>query len=547
MPTALAIILSQIGDAVDGFAWIGREDPGLFSFRTRGPYHQHERAHCARILAGRLGLRVRHTLRITVSLTITSIETGEPSNVATLDGPVHLLSGLVAIDWVDDGTIFVSGADDGMLITIEREHRCTYVAKLSRTGTGRICPRRRASMHTSLIALLVSLLVFANTALAAQPSSATPVEVDGFPLSLSPDGSLLAGMGADGRQFCVWDIDRLESRCDGDLPDLVEVRSIAWSPDSTAVAFSLGVLNRLTDSDLYIFDAVTGTLGNLTEDDPDNTGADDIPFLDDPAQPVTIDYFPAWSPDGTSLVFARTVWGDDSVAPVILLTIPREGGEPQELAALTDASPLSLVGSMAWQEDGTIVFSTRHPNPLDEMNALWTLSADGELTRVLDGTGAAGIVEPAVADIAPDGRTVSAYSRLQLLENLGRPDAPIFFHLDMATGALTPWEDMPGVILSEGAVLMAAPVFSPDGSMTAFLIRNPAGHLTVSLLDANGELSEAGEVRYQTGSRPPLGTGRVTPQLHWAQDGTLLIVLATGGSILPLPVGTSTPIASRAT
>lgn len=119
-------------------------------------------------------------------------------------------------------------------------------------------------MHTSLIALLVSLLVFANTALAAQPSSATPVEVDGFPLSLSPDGSLLAGMGADGRQFCVWDIDRLESRCDGDLPDLVEVRSIAWSPDSTAVAFSLGVLNRLTDSDLYIFDAVTGTLDNLT-------------------------------------------------------------------------------------------------------------------------------------------------------------------------------------------------------------------------------------------------------------------------------------------
>ena len=120
MPTALAIILSQIGDAVDGFAWIGREDPGLFSFRTRGPYHQHERAHCARILAGRLGLRVRHTLRITVSLTITSFETGEPSNVATLDGPVHLLSGLVAIDWVDDGTIFVSGADDGMLLTIER-------------------------------------------------------------------------------------------------------------------------------------------------------------------------------------------------------------------------------------------------------------------------------------------------------------------------------------------------------------------------------------------------------------------------------------------
>lgn len=181
------------------------------------------------------------------------------------------------------------------------------------------------------------------------------------------------------------------------------------------------------------------------------------------------------------------------------------------------------------------------------MNALWTLSADGKLTRVLDGTGAAGIVEPAVADIAPDGRIVSAYSRLQLLENLGRPDAPIFFHLDMATGALTPWGDMPGIMLAEGAVLMAAPVFSPDGSMTAFLIRNPAEHLTVSLLDANGELRETGEVRYQTGSRPPLGTGRVTPQLHWAQDGTLLIVMATGGSILPLPVGTSTPIASRAT
>lgn len=402
-------------------------------------------------------------------------------------------------------------------------------------------------MHTSrivLIALLPALLAFASPAQALQQSSAMPVEVDGFPLSLSPDGTLLAGMGADGRQFCVWDIDHLESRCDGELPDLVEVRSIAWSPDSTAVAFSLGVLNRLTDSDLYVFDARAGTLANLTEDDPENTGADDIPFFEDPAQPVTIDYFPAWSPDGASLVFARTVWGDDTAAPVTLMTIPREGGEPEELAALTDASPLSLIGSMAWREDGTIVFSTRHPNPLDEMNALWTLSAGGELTRVLDGTGAAGIVEPAMADIAQDGQTASIYSRLQLLENLGRPEAPIFFHLDMPTGTLTPWIDRTGVTLPDGAVMMAAPVFSPDGSTLAFLIRDPAGHLGVWLLDETGELRETGKVSYQTGSRPPLGTGHVTPQLHWAQDGTLLVVLTTGGSLLRLEGEGATPMAS---
>jgi hypothetical protein len=392
----------------------------------------------------------------------------------------------------------------------------------------------------SLLATLATiLLLFPSQVSARQDLEKTLVEIDGFPLSLSPDGSWIAGLDTEGRAFCVWNVDSMEPSCDGALPDLVETTSLAWSPDSTAVAFSLGSVNRLVDSDIYVFEAASGTLHNLTDDDPGNTGADEVTLITPQEGIVAIDRFPAWSPDGDSLVFARTLWGDADAAGVSMMTIPLAGGEPEERAVIEASAALPVVGPMIWRADETILFSTRHPDPQNEMNGLWMLQPGGSLTRLLDGTAGSGITEPVIADIATDGQQASVYSRLESLESLGQAPG-IFFHVDLDNGTATPWEDYSGVALAEEAVLFAPPIFGPENAV-ALLFRTPNGDMTLSILDPNGDFQDVASIDYQIGRPPSVGTNGVQPTVIWAQDGTLLVILATGGTIIATESPAGTP------
>lgn len=118
------------------------------------------------------------------------------------------------------------------------------------------------ALRFTLIVLLAALGTLPVSAV--RPSMvAMPIEVDGFPLAISPDGTRLAGVDADGARFCVWDLATGKAACDGDIPAPVEARSVTWAPDSSAVAFSLGSSSRLVDSDIYVFDVASGTLRNV--------------------------------------------------------------------------------------------------------------------------------------------------------------------------------------------------------------------------------------------------------------------------------------------
>jgi hypothetical protein len=399
--------------------------------------------------------------------------------------------------------------------------------------------------HSLLAMLMAFLIMFSGPVTARQglDIEKARVEISGFPLSLSPDGAWIAGLDPEGRAFCVWNVDSMEPVCDGELPDLVEVTSLTWSPDSTAVTFSLGSVNRLMDSDIYVFETGSGALHNLTDDDVDDTGADKVTLITPQANPVAIDRFPAWSPDGQSLLFARTLWGDPDTPGVTLMTIARSGGDPEELFPIEDAAPLSIVGPMTWRHDGSFLFSTRHPDPRHEMNAVWTIGSDGTRTRLLDGTAGSGITEPVIADITSDGTTASVYSRLNLLESLGRPESEIFFHVDLKTGTITPWEQFPGVDLDADAAILAPPVFGPDNAV-AFLSRTPDGDMTLSTLDASGTFIDVATVEYELSRMRALGTSGIQPTVMWSQDGTLLVILVTGGTLLFPVHDSASPVAT---
>ncbi|MDQ4100382.1 MAG: hypothetical protein M3121_07770, partial [Chloroflexota bacterium] len=153
-----------------------------------------------------------------------------------------------------------------------------------------------------------------------------PLEVNGEPATLSPDGEWLAGLGS-AREFCVWAIETLEAPCAREELSIRE-ETIVWAPDSSAVAFALNAATQLIDSDIYVFEVGAGELHNLTDD-----GLEDIDLLggEEGDEPYLIDDVPAWSPDSQSLVFARTRWVQEGQPTTTMVRIAREGGETDRL------------------------------------------------------------------------------------------------------------------------------------------------------------------------------------------------------------------------
>lgn len=97
-------------------------------------------------------------------------------------------------------------------------------------------------------------------------------------------------------------------------------------------------------------------LPNLTEDDSDDTGADKLECGNDPLE-VPVDLYPSWSPESHDLAFERTLVSGTRDRETILMRIPFRIGTPEELVSITRGEPMTVAGSMIWQEDGTILLS----------------------------------------------------------------------------------------------------------------------------------------------------------------------------------------------
>lgn len=402
---------------------------------------------------------------------------------------------------------------------------------------------------------------------AAGAATVTPLSLDGQPMSLSPDGTSLAGTSDD--QFCVWSVPDLDPSC-ADFPEvsLVEPRSVSWSPDSSHVAFSLNAPMYFRDSDIFIFSADDATLTNLTSEN----GGETAPDLMNADTPQQVDPWPTWSPDGSELAFARTPWSQDSNdRSTTIMTIPANGGEPTEWGVASDTMPLLISSTMVWRsaedvanadaglgdpgaspvpEGDMIVYATWPADPNDSANGIFIIREGQDPIQVVDS-----IQSPVIAQSFGGGAFLSvvslvaygvygqteAYPNANWLVLITNDEAEVM----RATDVLELPTD-PESIATEPR-LTAPLLASPDGSRGALLLQANAS-LSLQLWD-DSMTTETGcdMVASFAPESSTVGGPIILPQFQWAKNDLIFVAWGHGAwlidiSAAPAPSPTASPV-----
>jgi Tol biopolymer transport system component len=347
-----------------------------------------------------------------------------------------------------------------------------------------------------------------------------PVELAGAQiLSLSPDGRWLAAR--KDKALCLYDAATLAEQHCAELPDgQFDSRGVAWSPDSTRIALTEDVYRTLVESDLWVMDASTGALTNLTDDGatgsvlkPKTTGAD-----------PQFDAVPAWSPDSKTLIFARTPASRDQTA---LYRVAATGGEAQLVWTITTHGPFALFYGLRWSRDGQhILYTLAHPDADNSGNGVWMVDQDGRNARPVARATDKDLGYPMLIDVTARGDRALIWYYLASQMYVTKPNVSYYALLDLDTGAIEPLKqaagDAPEFFSPQNAI------FSPDGSKLLYSYRD--GDLTTRLVvrDLGGGAEQV--LLSQPGKA--IGASDFGQGLNWSADDTVYAAAGPGSGLL---------------
>ena len=308
---------------------------------------------------------------------------------------------------------------------------------------------------------------------------------DAYSPAWSPDGSWIAFIRVNGTDAAVFVV----SSAGGPERRLRALRpwfgsSLDWSPDGRYLLF--------TDSD-----SSEGPFGAFLLSPDDLT----VKRLTNPSPRYLGDAFPAFSPGGETVAFARlSPWGGLLLGAELSL-VPTGGGSPHVITK----EPL-LIGGLDWTADGReIVFSSSRSGAA----GLWRIPVSGGQPRPLWGeegpvlwnaTPAESIMEISRAFRVSISRTANrlVYTRGFYDTDIWQVGAP-----GAAGISRTPTKLIATTQLEE------APQFSPDGRMLAFASTRtgPTAQIWVCQADGSG-------CAQLTSFDVPCGTPRWSPDSH---------------------------------
>jgi len=391
----------------------------------------------------------------------------------------------------------------------------------------------RSLFRTLSLAVLIGLLAATIHPIRAQ----TPVPFDQLTVTavdevpnlkkpgvayLSPDGKWIAF--TDSKSLCIYMAAGEKQQC-ATLPAGIDRNSIRWSPDSTQVAYTEDFFRAFRDSDIWVMDAATGKVTDLTDD-----GA--FKFSLQPpkdSDPVGfIDAVPRWSSDSKRLAFIRYVLVFGQWQPFVY-TIDASGGTPKEGGLLNGGR--FGVYALAWSPDGKqIAYNRGISRREDDLNGMWVADSDGKNARQILSVKVAATAEatPTVRDLARvaiptnieyslDGRSLLAFDAAGLGQFTARWEEFTSSRVFAADGSGSSPVDADQVAHWAG--------WSPNGTALVYIARsarNPDvdGLYVVDKPGAQGRKIYDGRV---------VPAGETWRALEWASNNTMLVFQPEGG------------------
>jgi hypothetical protein len=385
------------------------------------------------------------------------------------------------------------------------------------------------TMRKRLFGILLAIgLVLPGLVAKAQSPAVRTIDVEaGTVVGSSPDGTRIAVV-SPGISLCVLESATLEHLSCASLAGrqiAARLDDMVWSPDSTRIAFSEPGFDLGTDSDVWVMNATTGELTNLTDDG--YAGSVFPTNDDDPAATATffVDASPAWTPDGAYLSFSRTGFVNGDSIGNVLARIPASGGEVEELVRISDKEPGVAFYRSGWSPDGTILYFTFTGSLiLDADNGVWAYdTTTGTTAPLATFHDQPNLGPPALLEVSRTGNSLlvwypTAVRDFTLSETLIRL-------IDLETNTVAS-PNLP--LLGPRAIRgMTQGTFSPDGSAILLLVDTADDNSNdLWKLDlATNELTLVLE-----GVPDPLYNGWIA--VSWGANGTVVIGLQDGGAIV---------------